>query len=420
MVLRRARHRTPASLTRCAPTLALVALASCVRGGFGESVVVFGDDARPAADTAFPPTRDGEPSGDSAPQADARAPWPGCVADVAVSTLSTCVLFRDRHVECTGQNDRGQLGDGTQKNRRVLAPAVGLSDVVRIDAAAWGYCAIRGDATAWCWGDAAAGRFGSLSGYVTVPTRVPELTSVRELEGGSTQSCAVLTDGSLVCMGDNETGALGVPGAPGGPTPVPVTLEQPVAELASCWGGTAVVLAEGLVLRWGATGAAWSDAPEPAGLDGVREISAHAPSFFALKQDGTVWAWGRNDSGQLGDTTIENREAPVPVSGLADVISVAGGGAHACAVIAGGEVRCWGENGERLKLGVDGVDTSRTPLTVPGVPPARVVRAGQEHSCAIVEDGAVWCWGHNASGQLGIGSTSDGQLPIAMQITCPE
>jgi alpha-tubulin suppressor-like RCC1 family protein len=399
---------------------ALAAVAACVRGGFEPGTFVFGDrDAHSAADHAVP-TTDVIAAPDKAPATDATALWPGCVADVAVGTVSTCVLFRDRHVECTGLNSRGQLGDGTLTSRQVLSPVVGVSDVVRVDAASWGYCAVRGDATAWCWGDPSSGRFGSLGpDYVKVPTRVPELENVRELKGGSTQSCAVLTSSDVVCMGANNVGQLGDPSAPGGPTPVPVRLGQPVIALASCWDGEAVVLADGSAMRWGYTGGSTSARPEPVGLSGISALSAHAPSFFALKQDGTVWAWGRNESGQLGDGTTINRKDPVRVGALENAISVAGGGTHACAVLAGGAVRCWGANEARLKLGVDGLTASSTPLAVPRVPPARVVRAGQEHSCAIVEDGAVWCWGHNASGELGIGSSSEGQLPIRMLITCP-
>jgi alpha-tubulin suppressor-like RCC1 family protein len=135
---------------------------------------------------------------------------------------------------------------------------------------------------------------------------------------------------------------------------------------------------------------------------------------IALRSDGTVWAWGENGSGQLGDGTTTDRNAPVAVTGLTGVVAIAAGGAHSAAVKSDGTVWTWGENGSG-QLGDGTVTTRLTPVQVTGVTGVVALAAGTNHMLALKSDGTVWTWGGNASGQLGDGTT--GSRPVAAAVS---
>jgi alpha-tubulin suppressor-like RCC1 family protein len=129
----------------------------------------------------------------------------------------------------------------------------------------------------------------------------------------------------------------------------------------------------------------------------------------ALKSDGTLWSWGDNSQGQLGDGTQIDRLSPVAVSGLTNVAAVAAGALHTLAVKRDGSVWSWGNNAAG-ELG-DGTTTRRlTPVQVSGLTDVIAVAAGSSHSLALKTDGSVWSWGSNASRQLGNGLVGGSQL----------
>ena len=130
---------------------------------------------------------------------------------------------------------------------------------------------------------------------------------------------------------------------------------------------------------------------------------------------GTLLAWGRNGSGQLGDGTTTNRALPTPVPNLTGVTALAEGSSHTLAVLSNGTVRAWGDNGNG-ELG-DGTKTGRsTPAPVPGLAGVVAVTAGSAHSLALLADGRLFAWGRNSQGQLGIGSSRGDHLtPVQVQ-----
>lgn len=147
------------------------------------------------------------------------------------------------------------------------------------------------------------------------------------------------------------------------------------------------------------------------GLTGVTAIAAGAFDSMALKADGTVWAWGWNGFGQLGDGTTTDRWRPVQVVGLRNVKAISANVVHSLAVTTDGTAWAWGWNGFGL-LG-DGTTAERhVPGRVLGLTGVTSVAAGYYHSLALTSDGSVWGWGWNAQGQLGNGTTSDAHLPV--------
>ena len=125
----------------------------------------------------------------------------------------------------------------------------------------------------------------------------------------------------------------------------------------------------------------------------------------ALLADHTVWCWGQNGDGQLGNGTRTSPLTPVQVSGISTATAITVGDQHSCAILANGTVWCWGDN-YRGQLG-DGTRLGwSTPVPVVGISAATAVVAGDYHTCAVLADRTVWCWGANDWGQLGYGITS--------------
>ncbi|MCL4188796.1 MAG: hypothetical protein KJZ85_14410 [Rhodobacteraceae bacterium] len=199
------------------------------------------------------------------------------------------------------------------------------------------------------------------------------LAGENALAGGLWHSCALTATGGIRCWGDNFYGQLGD-------------------------GSRSRRLAPVAVRRLGAD---------------VQAVTAGDYHSCAITGPGGVRCWGRNRDGQLGDGSTEDRLQPVAVLGLdADVRAIAAGGAHVCALDAGGAVFCWGDNASG-QLGDGGTDDSPVPVAVAGLPgPAIAIAAGSAHSCALSDAGGIWCWGANADGQLGDGTTRQRLAPV--------
>jgi alpha-tubulin suppressor-like RCC1 family protein len=147
------------------------------------------------------------------------------------------------------------------------------------------------------------------------------------------------------------------------------------------------------------------------GLGNVESIGAASRHSVALKKDGTVWTWGGNDYGQLGDGSLTDRYTPVQVVGLTGVVAISAGGIRSLALKQDGTLWAWGYNGDGA-LG-DGTTIHRnTPVQVVGLTDVVFVAAGDVHSLAVRNDGTAWGWGYNPSGELGDGTTTMRTTPV--------
>ena len=305
------------------------------------------------------------------------------------------------------------MGDGTTGNKRHIrklplevTDSTGyLSNVAAITAGGAHVCALKSDSTVWCWGYAFQGQLGDGTmghfppGARFKPVQVlnsvgdAPLTDVVGIDGGGNHTCAVKADGTAWCWGYDQFGQLG-------------------DDTSGGYGGNHVRLLPVQVVT----------AAGPA-LTNVTQIAAGNFSSCAVTADQTVWCWGADDQGQLGDGVVNNFgdvKAAVQViteSGtLSSVTAVSlGTGHYACAVRSDGTVWCWGRDGEgQLGDGTRGNENynrSKAVEVVSGGAPLdnmKSVNAGSNHTCAVTYAKTAWCWGSDASAELGDATFGEG------------
>jgi alpha-tubulin suppressor-like RCC1 family protein len=344
----------------------------------------------------------------------------------------TCVRLPDGTVQCTGRNQFGQHGNGTLNDSSALEPVSGITTATRVAAGDEYACALLADGTARCWGLGESGQHGNGTfGTFTpgnVPVAVSGLTGAITLATGYGHACALLPDATMRCWGENREGQLGngTTADPGTPQAVAVNGISGATAFSTGAYHTCAVLGSGSLRCWGRNGNAqlgngtYTSSSTPVQVNGITtavSVSGGGGHTCAVLSDATVRCWGENDFGQLGNGTTAGSTTPVPVSGLTGVVSVSAGWRHTCALLADGGVRCWGQN-QFAQLG-DGTTTSRTtPVPVSGITSATAITAGWwHHSCALLGDGTVRCWGDNQWGQLGNGTTTDALSPVTMSGT---
>lgn len=365
---------------------------------------------------------------------------------VAVSGLSnavaitaagghTCALLANGTVRCWGQNFFGELGIGTFGGNQFTPVAVsGLSTAVAIAAGSAYTCALLANGTARCWGRNVSGRLGDGTTVDrSTPVVVSGLTDAVAITTGGSHTCALLAFGTAQCWGSNGNGQIGDGTTVARLTPVQVAgslgfLEKAVSVTAGS-AHTCGLLADGSAKCWGSNSSGQlgisntapnNTAPTPVlgggGSVTARDIAAGRNHTCAVRANGTVACWGSNDSGQIGDGTIGGtRLSPVTVPGLTNVVALAAGEAHTCALLAVGVPVCWGLNSSG-QLGNGTLSSSPTPVGILGLNSVVAIAAGgalgSSHTCALRSDGTVRCWGANGSGQLGTGNTSPSSVPV--------
>ncbi len=348
-------------------------------------------------------------------------PFSGATA-IAGGWGYTCALVAGGEARCWGDNTWGQLGDGTTTNRTAPVPVSGLSGATAIAAGDDHTCALVAGGEARCWGYNRYGQLGDgTTTSRTTPVPVSGLSGATAIAAAGAHTCALVSGGEARCWGANGSGQLG-----DGTqytnrlTPVPVSGLSGATAIAAGEAHTCALVAGGEARCWGnnfygqlGDGTQDTDRLTPvpvSGLSGATAIAAGAIHTCALVAGGEARCWGANHYGHLGDGTTTRRTTPVPVSGLSGATAIAAGTYHTCALVASGEARCWGGNFNG-QLG-DGTNTDRlTPVPVSGLSGATAIDAGGIHTCALVSGGEARCWGWNYFGQLGDGTRWDRTTP---------
>lgn len=316
------------------------------------------------------------------------------VPQIAAGNGHTCVLTTPggttrAGVRCWGVNTAGQLG---HLPMRMNGVPVGTQSSVP-NAVSWGWswpkivdisasydhtCVLTEAGGVKCWGKARSGQLGNgLTTNEGRPVDVVGLSSgVAAVSAGSNHTCALTKAGGVKCWGDNSSGQLGDGGTASSSVPVDVV-----------------------------------------GLSsGVAAISSGHFHTCAVTTSGGVKCWGQNDHGQLGRVSTANGSLPDDVVGLSSgVAGVSAGGSHNCALTAAGGVKCWGRNySGQLGNSTDTDDVS-VPVEVRGHSSGvAAVSAGIYHTCVLTTSGGANCWGNNKTGELGNGTTKSSSTPTTV------
>jgi uncharacterized repeat protein (TIGR02059 family) len=362
---------------------------------------------------------------------------------LSVGLDSACAITTSGGLMCWGNNDYGNLGDNTYLDRTSPVAVSGLtSGVTAVAVGEYHTCALTSAGAVKCWGFNDRGQLGDGTTTLrTTPVAVSGLSSgVTAITAGEYHTCALMTAGGVKCWGANTDSQLGLGGGLGSPawslTPQNVSgLTSGVSTISAGGTNTCALTTAGGVKCWGdnqysqlGNGLAPTDSSTPqdvTGLtSGVSDIALGKWHACVRTTDNNVKCWGSN-SGRLGNNSDSDSQSPVTVhtsssstAPLGSVSAVAAGGYHSCVVLADSGVKCWGSNGHG-QVG-DGSTTKRsTPVDVrestsSSVPLTGVsaIATGLNFTCALMNSGGVKCWGNGGNGQLGAGNTSTFNAPV--------
>lgn len=295
---------------------------------------------------------------------------PGMSSVVAVATGMghTIALKSDGTVWTWGNNVNGQLGTGNTTSRSTPGQVTGLTDIITIAASGASSYAVKNDGTVWAWGSNSNGQLGDGTTTMiqrTSPVQVNNLSGVTAIAAGNSAgyvfAYALKSDGTVWSWGYNNNNQLGIGDSTQRNSPVQVSGATGITAISAGTTHGVALKVDGSVWTWGYNGVElYTTAVQVSGLSGITAIAAGVADSFAVKADGTVWAWGNNTNGQLGDGTTTKRTTPVQVTGLTGVVSVAANADNnnSSALKADGTVWSWGINASG-QLG-DGTTTQRS------------------------------------------------------------
>ncbi|MFO7563278.1 MAG: hypothetical protein R6X02_11600 [Enhygromyxa sp.] len=338
---------------------------------------------------------------------------PGVVdaVELALGRSHSCARRQTGAVVCWGSNERGQLGAGLGIASSTRAVGVrGLSDAVALASGDDHVCAVKSDATVVCWGNNADGQIGNLTRQTwNEPVPIRGLADARGIVAGSRHSCSLRKTGGAICWGANDKGQLGDGTKTGHDRPSAVVDLQGLIGLAA-GGSRTCGFTSAAVYCFGDLGPGEQPSPRPRKIaegsqnDGIVELELGREHACLRHQSGVARCWGQNRDGRVGDGSFETRTRPVAVS-LGPVRDLALGDRHSCALRSDGKVSCWGDDaGGALGQGEsdDGAGQARTGVRrVLELNDVVDLASGDGFSCAVRKSGQLACWGRNDHGQLG-------------------
>lgn len=347
----------------------------------------------------------------------------------------TCAIDTDGKAWCWGLDSYGQLGDGADGNAVEYSPVevAGGHTFVWISASGYSTCGIDTDGKAWCWGKDDDGEVGDGIADQTTkssPVAVDTDTKFVQLAGGDTTTCAIDTTGKAWCWGSDADGQLGDGNDDGADATSPVSVASAAKFTDLSLGSTHAcgVADDSILWCWGSDadgqlgdgddgqGVEYAPIPIPGQY---AHVAAQSRSTCAIAVSGTSWCWGSNGAGQLGigNNLPATAYSPAEVTGDQTFTAVRGGPGNICALTAGGQAWCWGDN-SRGQIGIGGTSplTQNSPAAVLGTHTFTHMSLGISFVCALDNAGKAWCWGWDINGTLGDGDPtgSDAYQPRAV------
>jgi len=378
--------------------------------------------------------------------------------DIASGADHTCAILDNGNVSCWGGNYHGQIGiistSDTQENGFILNPTQTMSlgggrNAIEVSAGQYYTCALLDDGNVSCWGLDSFGQHGdgSFGGnhYPAQTSSLGESRTAVKISTGSVHTCAILDDGTVSCWGSNVGGLLG-DGSDDtsfseARSAVPIQTSslggnRTAVEIALGSNFACAILDDGTVSCWGnnqygqlGDGDNWGNSSshpnQTASLGEGRtavKISAGYHHVCAILDDGNVSCWGYNYDGQIGygSDTVSSVFRPTLTASLGEgrtAIEISSGASHTCVILDDGTVSCWGR-GMGGRLGNGGISDRNTPTQTSSFGnglTAVEISAGWEHTCAIFDDKSMSCWGDNFAGNLGDGTLNSRNTPFITQ-----
>lgn len=351
-----------------------------------------------------------------------------------------CMLSTTGIAKCWGSGEAGQLGNGQNIDQESPVQVNNLTNITSMSLGKTHTCAITGATESempklWCWGDVSNGKLGvdpSMIGARNEPIEVTGLGGIPiSIAAGAEHTCAVVqseADTFVQCWGLNEEGQLGIGNTTSMDSPTTVPDSTGAIQISAGDFFTSILTNTGEIKSWGGNSEGqlgngfFFRRQMPINMNTITEPLSDVVSgenhSCALTRAGAVYCWGRNFHGQVGNGTILYSPDPVQVVGLAsDVRAIAAGTYHSCALLTGGQVKCWGYNGSGL-LGTSNLDEEN--LSIPGfvLDPATglpltgvdKIATGSFHTCALMQSGSIKCWGGNTFGESGTAPNVDANI----------
>lgn len=297
-------------------------------------------------------------------------------ASVTAGYFHSCGLTQAGQAYCWGGNTWGTLGDGSRiASNRPVAVAGGLR-FTAIESGAGHTCGVTESGKVYCWGLNDEGHVGAdwVDRGIEEPHLLPGNQFWVEASAGHDHSCALTHEGVAWCWGDNITGQLG-------------------------------------------SGDSFDRSFDPVQVASSERFTTVVAGYYqscALTESGRIYCWGRNDQGQLGDGTTQNRFTPVPVAGGLRFRALGGGDAFMCGITTGGATWCWGSN-RNGEIGDPSLPNQVAPVEVDGLPElqkiygaggAFTLAGAPAYACGLTWGGEAWCWGGTIRGGLWQGPTN--------------
>lgn len=341
---------------------------------------------------------------------------------IVAGSLSSCMVLVDGTVICWGYN----FDISTPVFASIPVAIDGISNAKGVAVGFAHACALLENGTISCWGSNYIGELGNgstSSAVIATPVQVSGISTAKLISANAQRTCAVLANGTVRCWGANNIGELGNGDTKHSSIPVEVigisdAIAVTVGESHAC-----ALRSNGHVQCWGyglygeLGNGNFSNSSIPVNVTGITtatEISADGNHTCALLTEGTIRCWGAGSDGQLGNGSTEitnNANTPVAVKNISNATAITAGGYHSCAVLPDGSMRCWGY-GYHGELGNNIADFSGIPVVVEGISTAIQATAGKSHTCVINANDQVFCWGLGDSGQLGNGKASTSLIPV--------
>ncbi|MGQ8873815.1 RCC1 domain-containing protein [Paenibacillus sp. TSA_86.1] len=311
-----------------------------------------------------------------------------------------------------GLNSNYQLGDGTTTNRTGATRITTLDGFSMISTGFKQNIGLRSDGTVWTWGA------NDYTNQRLALTQVPGLEKVVSISAGLQHYMALKEDGTVWTWGDNGLGQLGSGSKLpyNSLEPIQVAGLQGVVAINGSYYNSMALKDDGTVWIWGngnrvigyqsSTSTIHYSPIQIAGLSNIVQIDMTYLHGLALRDDGTVWSWGFNDSGQLGLGDYIDHSTPTQVPNLNNVNKITAGYSHSMALTNSGDIWSWGNNYYGEVGDASAIQKRPNPVKAAHLKGATDIEAGEMYSYALKKNGSVWSWGNNTYGQLGNGTTT--------------